>query len=74
MYLLLSKTSVWMKLPKPNTGKYFILNKLNHSKENDENKAGQLDEKQGQDSEIVQVPTTTTVELHEPLLKKQTPE
>ena len=43
------------------------MHKLNRSKESD---APEADQENKQDSEIVEAPTTTTIELREPLLEK----
>ena len=67
VYLRLHTLGVWKKIPKPDSNIFGKL-ALGHNKEsdNDEKEAGK------QDDEIVQVriPTTTSVELREPLLEK----
>ena len=64
-YLNVRKTTVGKKLLKI---KYYILQNVNQNRENNAHKAELSEDKQ--DSEIVQAPTTTTVELREPLLEK----
>ena len=67
IYLRICKTSLWKKLQKTNHGNY-ILQRLSHKKENKAD--GQMDNETFplNASEIVTSPTTTTVELREPLL------
>ena len=65
LYLSLCKTSVGKKLLKMNTRKYYILQKL--MRENNVHETEVLEDEH--DSEAVQAPTTTTVELREPLLE-----
>ena len=71
MYLRLYMSALWEKIPKPDTEKHYILNKLSiilgHSKEKEDDDS---EDELVQDTEIVQAPTTTTVELREPLLEK----
>ena len=71
MYLRLRMSALWEKIPKPDTEKYYIFNKLfialgNGKEKEDDNQDDEL----VQDTEIVQAPTTSTVELREPLLGK----
>ena len=71
MYLRLRMSALWEKIPKPDTERYYIFNKLfialgNGKEKEDDNQDDEL----VQDTEIVQAPTTSTVELREPLLGK----
>ena len=72
MYLRLRTSAVWKKISKSDVKRYYIFSKLiqGHNKEND----GIMDEPEvvdrKQDTEVVQAPTTTTIELREPLLGK----
>ena len=67
IYLSLHQTSVGKKLFKTIATRFYIMHKLNRSKESD---APEADQENKQDSEIVEAPTTTTIELREPLLEK----
>ena len=68
IYLCLCKTSVWKKLPKPNTEKYFIVQWFGKNKESDANEDGESDDEQENDA--MQAPTSTIVQLRESLLEK----
>ena len=65
VYSCVHNTLIWKKLPKPNIK---VMHILSHNK-NNENETGKPDDRQLQDSETVHSPTTTTVELREPLLE-----
>ena len=65
IYLILHKTSALKKLPKPNAQKYFIMRRFVESSTNED---GQSDCKQ--ENLSVLAPTSTIVELREPLLDK----
>ena len=68
IYLSLHKTSVWKKLPKPDAQNYYILRRFVQDKERSANEDGQSDSKQ--ENLSVLTPTSTIVELREPLLEK----
>ena len=68
IYLSLHKTSAWKKLPKPNAQNCYILRRFVQDKESSANEDGQSDSKQ--ENLSVLVPTSTIVELREPLLEK----
>ena len=61
VYRRIRKTAVWKKIPKPN---------IEFCNKDKNDVQGKEDKMPMQDSETVQSPTTTIVELREPLLEK----
>ena len=72
IYLHIHETKVWKKLPKPAFMDEIMLKHV-HQKASDENRAFEEPDdvmSSMHDSDTVQSPTTTIVELHEPMLEK----
>ena len=67
VYLCLHTSALWKKVPKPNSKRYYIFNKvvlLGHNKDDDKDEV----EDDERDTPSVQWPTTTSIELRESLL------
>ncbi len=67
VYISMKKTLVWQKIFKPKAKQYLIILGLYDNKSSNKNQGGENDDEQ--ESVSGQAPTTSTIELREPLLE-----